>query len=858
LALTASAGAIVGAQTAWAQEPGQPPAQPPAQPSQQIIGRILVEGNQRIESRTVQSYLLVRPGDPFDEERIGLSVRALGATGLFADIQIETRGTDLVIRVLENPIINRIMFEGNNAVTTERLEEETEAEPRQTFTLSRVEQDVQRILEVYRRAGRFAATVTPQYKVLPQNRADLIFVIDEGPTTGVSSINFLGNEAYPDDRLRREITTRQSRWWRFFEQTDNYNPGQVEFDRSQLTEFYTNEGYADFRVISSVAELTPNRRDFYLTFTVDEGQKYTFGELKVQTELEKLSGERLALFLPMKQGDQFRSKSIQDAIDSLTFAAGIAGYANVQIRPREVRDPVNHTIGITFEVDEGARVYIERIDIQGNTQTLDRVIRREIRVAEGDQYNPVQLDNAKSRIRSLGFFNPDTVDITDEPGSAPDRSIVKVKVEEEATGELAFSAGFSSQDAFLFSASAQQRNFRGRGQYLSARIQTTSRQQDLEFRFTEPKFQDRNLAVGLDVFVTQSDFFDIAGFENSIIGAGGRLQMPLSDTDQLGLRYRLRNDNLQLDELLPGEDPLQNSGKTNCQTVSIFQSSLCDQRGDRLTSSLGYTITMNRKNDYIEATRGFDVNFSQDIAGLGGDVNYLRNEFEGSIYHGFAPGWRLRSRLEAGLIESWGDEGVRINDRFFKGGNSFRGFDVAGLGPREVEYAYATEQIALAQGVAPPEFSRPQLNTDGTQAVDSAGNFLYVTAQRDGDGNLLDPTVTPGNALGGKAYAIASLELSFPLPYVPDEFGLDGAFFFEAGTVGLLDERDRERSGQPDPNDPLRVRLVDDSASLRASAGVSIGWDSPFGPIRFDFSHIIASEEYDRTESFRFATNTRF
>lgn len=858
LALTASAGAIVGAQTAWAQQPGQPPAQPPAQPTQQIIGRILVEGNQRIESRTVQSYLLVRPGDPFDEERIGLSVRALGATGLFADIQIETRGTDLVIRVLENPIINRIMFEGNNAVTTERLEEETEAEPRQTFTLSRVEQDVQRILEVYRRAGRFAATVTPQYKVLPQNRADLIFVIDEGPTTGVSSINFIGNEAYPDDRLRREITTRQSRWWRFFEQADNYNPGQVEFDRSQLTEFYTNEGYADFRVISSVAELTPNRRDFYLTFTVDEGQKYTFGELKVQTELEKLSGERLALFLPMKQGDQFRSKSIQDAIDSLTFAAGIAGYANVQIRPREVRDPVNHTIGITFEVDEGARVYIERIDIQGNTQTLDRVIRREIRVAEGDQYNPVQLDNAKSRIRSLGFFNPDTVDITDEPGSAPDRSIVKVKVEEEATGELAFSAGFSSQDAFLFSASAQQRNFRGRGQYLSARIQTTSRQQDLEFRFTEPKFQDRNLAVGLDVFVTQSDFFDIAGFENSIIGAGGRLQMPLSDTDQLGLRYRLRNDNLQLDELLPGEDPLQNSGKTNCQTVSIFQSSLCDQRGDRLTSSLGYTITMNRKNDYIEATRGFDVNFSQDIAGLGGDVNYLRNEFEGSIYHGFAPGWRLRSRLEAGLIESWGDEGVRINDRFFKGGNSFRGFDVAGLGPREVEYAYATEQIALAQGVAPPEFSRPQLNTDGTQAVDSAGNFLYVTAQRDGDGNLLDPTVTSGNALGGKAYAIASLELSFPLPYVPDEFGLDGAFFFEAGTVGLLDERDRERSGQPDPNDPLRVRVVDDSASLRASAGVSIGWDSPFGPIRFDFSHIIASEEYDRTESFRFATNTRF
>ncbi len=844
LALTASAGAMIAAQDlspmgrAWGQQPQQP----------QIIGRILVEGNQRIEARTVLSYLLVRPGDAFDEERIGLSVRALGETGLFADIQMETRGNDLVVRVLENPIINRIIFEGNNAVTTERLEEETEAEPRQTFTLSRVEQDVQRILEVYRRAGRFAATVTPQYKVLPQNRADLIFVIEEGPTTGIRSINFIGNEAYADDRLREEITTRESRWWRFFEQADNYNPGQVEYDRSQLTEFYTNNGYADFRVISSVAELTPDRRDFYLTFTIDEGDQYDFGKLSVDTELEKLSGERLALFLPMQEGDQFRAESIQDAIDSLTFAAGIAGYANVQIRPREERDPVNRTIGITFEVDEGARVYVERIDIEGNTQTLDRVVRREIRLAEGDQYNPVALDTARNRIRSLGFFNPDTVEINDEPGTTADRTIVKVKVEEEATGELAFSAGFSSQDAFLFSVSAQQRNFRGRGQYLSARIQTTSRQQDLEFRFTEPKFQDRNLAAGLDVFVTQSDFFDIAGFSNSIVGAGARLQFPLSDSDALHLRYRLRRDDLQIDD-----DP-QSATYTDCTTTGFVRASLCDQQGDRVNSSFGYTLTMNRTNDYLEPTRGFDLNFSQDIAGLGGDVNYLRNEFEGSIYHGFAPGWRLRARLEAGYIESWGDEGIRINDRFFKGGNSFRGFDVAGLGPREVRYFYETESLALDAGVVPPDFTVPQLNADGTQVVNESGQLLYTTAQRDSSGALLPIQVQAFNALGGKAYAIGSLELSFPLPYVPDEFGLDGAFFFEAGTLGLLDEADRDRK----LDSTFESYRVDDSASLRASAGISIGWDSPFGPIRFDFSKILASEEYDRTESFRFATNTRF
>jgi len=870
LALTASAGAIVAAQDvsrvndAWGQQPPQPPQQPPApqQQAPQVISRILVEGNQRIEARTVLSYLLVKPGDPFDQERIGLSVRALGGTGLFADIQIEARGNDLVVRVLENPIINRIMFEGNNAVTTEKLEEETEAEPRQTFTLSRVEQDVQRILEVYRRAGRFAATVTPQYKVLEQNRADLIFVIEEGPTTGVRSINFIGNEAFPDDRLRREITTRQSRWWRFFEQADNYNPGQVEYDRSQLTEFYTNEGFADFRVISSVAELTPDRRDFYLTFTVDEGEKYTFGDLKVETQLEKLSGERLGAVLGIRKGQQFRAKSIQDAIDTLTFAAGIAGYANVQIRPRETRDPVNHTIGITFQVDEGARVYVERIDIQGNTQTLDRVIRREIRVAEGDQYNPVQLDNAKSRIRALGFFKADTVSVDNEAGSTADRAVVKVKVEEEATGELAFSAGFSSQDAFLFSVSAQQRNFRGRGQYLSARIQTTSRQQDIEFRFTEPKFQDRNMALGFDLFLTQSDFYDIAGFENSIVGVGGRLLFPLSDQDQIGMRYNLRSDDLKLD------DNPNSPTYTNCGTAAFFRSSLCDQQGGQLTSAFGYTLTMNRTNDYINPTRGFDLNFSQDIAGLGGDVNYLRNEFRGSMYHGFAPGWTLTGRMEAGYIDSWGDEGIRINNRFFKGGNSFRGFDVAGLGPRQVQYFFenstgcalsaidscAVKPLFLDVGVAPPSSSIPRLNDDGTQVVTEDGQLVFDTAEKDASGDLLPMKVRDYNALGGKAYAIGSLELSFPIPYVPEELGVDGAFFTEFGSLGLLDDVDKDRRS----DSAFEAYRVDDSASLRASAGLSIFWDSPFGPIRFDFAQILAKEEYDRTESFRFSTNTRF
>jgi outer membrane protein insertion porin family len=517
----------------------------------------------------------------------------------------------------------------------------------------------------------------------------------------------------------------------------------------------------------------------------------------------------------------------------------------------ETRDPETQTIDLRFEVDEGPRVYVERIDITGNTQTLDRVIRREIRVAEGDAFNRVLLDNARNRIRGLGFFDPEKVEVTDEPGSTDDRAVVKVTVEEQPTGELAFSAGFSSTDEFLFSVSASQRNFRGRGQFLSARIQTTSRQQDIEFRFTEPKFRDRNLAVGVDLFLTESDYFEEAGFSNQIINVGGRMLFPLSDTDQIGLRYNLRSDNLELDS------SLLSAGE--CAPDAFFRSSLCDQQGSRISSVLGYTLSFNRTNDFIEPTRGWELTWSQDLSGLGGDVNNLRTETRGAIYRGLFPGIVASAHFDAGFIEGWNDDTVRVNNRFFKGGNSFRGFDVAGIGPREVEYRYEVEEIALARGVNPPLLSAPQLDANGVQLTDDNGNLLYLAAQRDDSGNLRDPLILPYNALGGKMYAIGSVELSFPIPYAPEELGIDGALFAEFGTVGLLDDIDRNRRADVgDAVNGFSAFRVDDSASLRASAGVSIFWDSPFGPVRFDFSEVLAKEEYDRTESFRFSTNTRF
>ncbi|MDP1554028.1 MAG: outer membrane protein assembly factor BamA, partial [Hyphomonas sp.] len=404
--------------------------------------------------------------------------------------------------------------------------------------------DVQRVLEMYRRSGRFAAKVEPQYKPLEQNRVDLIFEITEGPVTGVRSINFIGNKEYSDSRLRSEIVTRQSRFWRFFSSNDNYDSGRLEFDREKLREFYQNNGYYDFRVTSAVAELTPDQKDFYVTFTVDEGRQYDFGVIRVETALEKLDASILQAVVPIQEGALFRGDQIESTIDALTYAAGVAGYAFVDIRPQINVNQQTGRIDITFAIDEGPRVYIDRINIVGNTATLDRVIRRELRIAEGDAFNRILLDRSRNRIRALGFFKDVTV--VETPAEEPDRTIVDVTVTEQSTGELSFAAGFSSVDAYLFDLSASQRNLRGRGQSVVARTSLSSRQQVVDLRFTEPRFLDRNLSAGIDLFATKQDFEEFTGFTSETIGGGVRVAFPLTDRMQLGLSYRLQADDVNI------------------------------------------------------------------------------------------------------------------------------------------------------------------------------------------------------------------------------------------------------------------------------------------------------------------------
>jgi outer membrane protein insertion porin family len=797
---------------------GQQAAPPIAPQAAPVIRRVLVEGNQRIEASTIASYLLLRSGDTFDAERIDLSLKTLFATGLFADVDIEQRGADLVVSVVENPIVNRVLFEGVNALDEEDLQDEIQADPRSVFTAARVQADVQRIIELYRRAGRFAATVSPQVRELEQNRVDLIFEIDEGPVTGVRSINFIGNEAFSDRRLRDSIVTTESSWWNFFSRNDNYDPDRLEYDREQLRQYYTNRGYADFRVVSAVAEMTPDQKDFYITFTVDEGVQYDFGEITVTTALDRVPAEMLRAAIPIREGELFEADLIEDSIDAMNFVAGSVGYANVDIRPRVDRDTENRVVNITFEVNEGPRVFIERINIVNNTQTRDEVIRREMRTVEGDAFNRVLLDRSRSRVRALGFFQDVTLE--ERPGTTRDRAIVDVTVEEDTTGEVSFAAGFSTTDSILFDISLTQRNLAGRGQYLRFRAASSSRSQQLELRFLEPRFLGRELSAGFDIYSLRSDFSDESSFENQSTGFGLRTYFPLTERTSLSANYTFVQDDLDVVDSGVAIDDPANPGSTivvdQCSPLNPNRALICFQEGSFLTSLVGYNFVWDRRNDVIDPTRGFDFSFRQDFAGIGGDVQYLRSEIESSIYYGILPDMVASFTMSSGYILGWGEDEVRINDRFFKGGQSFRGFEVAGLGPRQL-----------------------------IRVTDASGNVV----------NTIE-----GDALGGNLYAIGTFQLTVPTG-LPESFGLGAALFAEFGTVGQLDDGSRASTSVTSGSGSTAqtfTQFVEDEATLRASAGVSVFWDSPFGPVQFDFSQPFQREDYDQTETFRFSTRRQF
>lgn len=676
VALLGGAGA-----TAWAQ--GTPATPPSAAVGGGTISRILVEGAQRIEPDTIRTYLKVQEGDPFDRARIDASLKALFATGLFADVALRLEGGDLIIQVVENPIVNRVAFEGNRRIDNDILSQEVSLRSRMVYTRARVQEDTERILEVYRRSGRYAVTVDPKLIELPRNRVDLVFEIDEGPTTFVRRVTFMGNKVYSDSDLRSVIATKEERWYRILSAGDTFDPDRLTYDRELLRRHYLANGYADIEVRSAVAELTPDRESFFITVTVDEGQRYRLGTVEITTTLEDLSPEQLSEALEMEEGDWYDADRVEETVQNITDLVGALGYAFVEVRPNVDRDREAAIINLTFDVREGPRVFVERIDIEGNVRTLDEVIRREFLLVEGDAFNAAKLRRSRQRIQNLGFFK--TVEVSNEPVvDKPDRTVIVVDIEEQSTGELSFGVGWSSDLGAMAEVAVRERNLLGRGQDLSARLSWSQERTEIDLSFTEPYFLDRPISAGFDLFATEEDVTDESSYESRQQGASLRFGYRYSD--------RLRHDfnyTLQRQEI-----------RDVSSDASLF---IKEQEGVEVVSLVGHRLTYDTRDSRLAPTEGFLVSLSNDVAGLGGDARFVRSEVRGSAYYpmgdelNWDPEWVVGVKGHVGYIFGL-NEDVGIRHRYFLGGSNVRGFDSAGASAEDISTGDALGGNWIADG----------------------------------------------------------------------------------------------------------------------------------------------------------------
>ncbi|MFY9287926.1 MAG: outer membrane protein assembly factor BamA [Alphaproteobacteria bacterium] len=683
----------------------------PAMNTGVMVSDIKVEGAQRLEAETVTSYLAVAKGDEATPDKIDASLKALYGTGLFKDVKIAMdNNSTLLVQVEENPIISRVTFEGNAEITKEDLEKEVQLKPRLVYTLPRMQRDVQRILDLYRRSGRFGAVVEPKIVKLEQNRVDLVFEITEGKRTGVRSIKYVGNANYSEGDLREVINTNETAWYRLFSVTDYYDPDRLTYDKELLRKFYLTEGYVDFRVLSAVAELTPDRDDFFLTFTVEEGPRYKFGKINIKSDIKGLNGEELRQYLTTREGDWYNTEQIDKTINKLTLVLGDMQYAFVNILPNPERHRDSMTVDLNYEVKQGERVYIGRIDITGNQRTIDKVIRREMRLAEGDPFSSTSIRRSEQRLKDLGFF--ETVKVTPTDGTQPDRANVKVEVKEKSTGEVSVGAGFSSTDGPLGDFSISERNFLGKGQQARLGATISGRTKQINTSFTEPYFLDRDLSAGIDLFRTQTNNQDLSSYNTDSTGFGLRLGYPLSEQLRQRVNYSFHNDTISN---VPSN-------------ASLF---IREQAGTSVTSSIGQELIYDTRNSKLEPTEGFLGKFATDIAGAGGSRKWARAKVTAQQYYAISEKWILSGLGEVGQIVGLNGP-TKINERFFLGGDTLRGFKYAGIGPRDI----------------------------------SSGN---------------------DDALGGNRFARGTVELTTPLP-VPADFGIKGHIFSDFGFLSDSDE----------------------------------------------------------------------
>jgi outer membrane protein insertion porin family len=798
------------------------------------VTSIAVQGNQRVEADTIRSYFKPGPGGRLDAFQIDEGVKALYATGLFQDVRPTIQGGRLIITVIENPVINRIAFEGNKKVKDDQLKAEIQSKERGTLSRPVVQADTARLVEVYRRSGRFDVRIEPKIIELPNNRVDLVFEISEGVKTGVRQINFVGNRAYSSYRLKDVIKTSTTGLLAFLQTGDIYDPDRIEADRELLRRFYLKHGYIDVRVLSAIGEYDPALRGFVITFTIEEGEQYRFGTVDVVSTIRLLDPALLRSRLRAYPGDIYNAEAVEKSVEDMTIEAAKRGFAFATVRPSAVRDPQTRTVNLVFTVDEGQRSYIERINVRGNTRTRDYVIRREFDLAEGDAYNRALVNRAERRLKNLAYFK--SVKISTEPGSAPDRVVLNVDVEEQSTGEFSVSGGYSTADGFIGEVSVAERNLLGRGLFGKIAVQYGQYTRGAQLSFVDPYFLGYRVAFGFDLFYKQQNPTSYVSYETQTLGFGTRLGFQLREDLGLQVRYSLyqqrvtlppnlmncNNINPDFINTFPTADkvgttlaltpPVGFGGIANCYVDG--EASLAVKRelagGPVITSLVGYTLSHNSLDNNKNPTSGILTEFRQDFAGVGGDVKFIRNTADLYAYYEVISDVVSLVHLQGGAISGW-DGGLRMLDHFQMGANLVRGFAPAGIGPRDLTQLPFT------------------------------GVF--------------------GDALGGTYYWGASLELQTPLYFLPKDAGVKLAAFADAGSlwnyVGptTFPATGEIISGSICSTPPCPV---DNGMHVRSSVGVGLIWDSPFGPLRFDYAFPLSKEPYDRVQQFRFGGGTKF
>jgi len=831
-----------------------------AQPGAGIVKSIQVVGSQRLEPDTVRSYISLHPGEPYTRETLDQALKDLYATELFADVQIKDDNGALIVQVRENPVINRIVLEGNKRLKEDKIKPEIHLAPRQIFTRSKARADVARIVELYRRQGRFAATVEPKMVQLDQNRVDIVFEIHEGPKSKVQKINIIGNKKFKDGELRAQMATKESSFTRIFSSGTSYDPDRLAYDQQKLRQFYLTQGYADFRVISAVAELTPDRKDFIITYVVEEGDRYKFGDVTAESEIRDVKPDFLKRLVKIKKGDWYNAKLVEDTVDSITEATGLMGYTP-DVNPDFVRDKDKLTMSVDFKVKEAPRRYIEDIVINGNTHTQDKVIRREMRLSEGDAFNSFRVKRSRDRIQSLGYFQ-DKLEIQQKPGSAPDRVVLEANLEEKATGQLQVSAGYSSLEKFIVNLSIEENNFMGKGQTVRLSTDWSAYSKSVSVGFTEPSLFDKNIALGFDVFRRDYNSFNFVDdnrnttYQQTTTGFQVRLGVPLTEYTSLALRYGLSYDQVSLNKY--NYYSLIN-GVLQCDPI-IAGRYLCDAIGNRLTSSVGYSLVYDNLNNRLRPTAGSRLVLSQDLAGAGGDVRYIRTTAQADKYFGLGKGFVLNIHAEGGYIKGLGQQ-VRLTDRFFLGEPQIRGFDIRGVGPRVVR-----------------------------QYFDTTGSFAP------NEGPYLSSKNWTDDALGGNTYYLGRAELQLPMGAGARELGLRPSIFVDAGAVfgvpkpdvqtqlvpyphGVFDSKGNRiyidavtgvqttstTASNGNPNQPyvpsvppFQEFFRGDSPKPRLSVGFGVNWNSPFGPFRIDIAKALLKQPGDDTKLFSFNVGTQF